>query len=36
MTLKNCQTTALILIGDGEFKDDDNQFNQTKALFKIV
>ena len=33
-TFKNCQTTALILIGDGEFKDDDNQFNQTKALFK--
>ncbi len=33
-TFKNCQTTALILIGDGEFKDNTNQYNATKNFFK--
>ncbi len=33
-TFKNCQTTALILIGDGEFKDSAGQFRDTKALIK--
>ena len=33
-TFKNCQTTALILIGDGQFKDNSAQFRDTKALFK--
>ena len=33
-TFKNCQTTALILIGDGAFKDSNSQFRDTKALIK--
>ena len=31
-TFKNCQTTALILIGDGEFKDSSGLFSDTKDL----
>ena len=31
---KNCQTTALIIIGDGAFKDNNSSFNDTVDLIK--